>query len=142
MKKKTIIILSIILVMAICLIVGFILYKNIQEKKAQRYDEIKESVKTGVEWNIRAMRPGCTIAKEYKDTDEIGIHYNSSFLINNGYIKKSELLDLDGKSYCDVFVEINTHYENPLDIQNNCQVYYKIYLKCKNYEEKGYVNWS
>ena len=26
------------------------------------------------------------------------------------------------KSYCDVFVDINHHYGNPLDHQNNCEV--------------------
>lgn len=146
MKKKTLIILSIILIIVICSIIGFILYENYKinlEKKAQeRYVEIKENVKHAVEWNIGAVYPGCSISKEFKETDSPGSFYNSSFLINNGYIKKSELLDIDNESYCDVYVDINTYYEDPLDHQHNCEIFYKIYLKCKDYEEKGYINWE
>lgn len=142
MKKKIIILLSIVLVIIICLIIMFI-YKTNQEKKVQeRYNEIKESVKNAVEWNISAMYPGCSISKEFKETTSPGTFYNSSFLINNGYIKKSELLDIDKVSYCDVYVDINTYFENPLDQQRNCEIYYKIYLKCKDYEDKGYINWG
>lgn len=146
MKKKNIIMLSIILVMIICLMISFILYKNYkanQEDKAQeRYAEIKESVKNAVEWNMNAMYPSCSISKEFKQTTSPGLFYNSSFLINNGYIKKSELFDIDNVSYCDVYVDINTYFEDPLDHQNNCEIYYKIYLKCKDYEDKGYINWG
>lgn len=146
MKKKTLIILSIILIMVICFIICFILYTNYKtnlEKKAQeRYAEIKESVKRAVEWNISAMYPNCSIEKEFKETNSPGRFYNSSFLVSNGYIKKSELLDIDNKSYCDVYVDINTYYEDPFDHQHNCEIYYKIYLKCKDYKEKGYVNWE
>lgn len=145
MKKRIIVLLSIILVIIICSILGFILYNNYkkeQEQKAQeRYSEIRESVKKAVEWNIHAQYPGCSIAKEYKKTGA-GNFYNSSFLINNGYIKQNELLDIDNKSYCDIYAIIDSYFENPLDYQHNCEVYYKIYLKCANYEDKGYVNWG
>ncbi len=149
MKKKTIIILSIIIVIIICVIISSVLYKGYkdyktdQNNKAQeRYAEIRESVKKAVEWNISAMYPSCSISKEFKETTSPGTFYNSSFLINNGYIEESELLDIDNVSYCDVYVDINTYFENPLDHQNNCEVYYKIYLKCKDYEDKGYINWG
>lgn len=143
MKKKILIPLSIILLIVIGLIIYLNIYKNNEEnKKIERYNEIKENVKKAVEWNIEASYPNCLIAKDFKETTSPGTHYNSSFLINNGYIKKSELLDIDNKSYCDVYVDINTHFENPLDHQSNCEIYYKIYLKCKDYEDKGYVKWN
>ena len=145
MKKKIMTSILIVLVLIIGLSICLILYKEEQEKqkkKAQeRYDEIIERVNKAVEWNISAQYPKCSISKGFKETPT-GTIYNSKFLINNGYIKKEELLDVDNKSYCDVFVDINHHYENPLDHQNNCEVYYKIYLKCKNYEDKGYFNWG
>jgi len=141
MKKKSIIIISIILVLVISIIICFDLYKNNQESQ-KRYNEIRESVKKSVEWNIRAQYPGCSISKKFKETTSPGQIYNSSFLIKNGYIKKEELLDIDNESYCDVYVDINTFFVNPLDHQQNCEVYYKIYLKCKNYEEEGYINWG
>lgn len=146
MKKKFIIILSIIIVIIICVIISSILYRDYktnQDTKAQeRYAQIRESVKEAVEWNISSMYPNCSISKEFKETNGPGTGYNSSFLINNGYIEKSELLDIDNISYCDVYVDINTYFENPLDQQHNCEIYYKIYLKCKNYEDNGYINWG
>ena len=70
------------------------------------------------------------------------ISTNSSFLINNGYIKKEELLDIDNKSYCDVYVDISTEYKDKLDHQRDCKIYYKIYLKCNEYADKGYIDWN
>ncbi|MBE6156347.1 MAG: hypothetical protein E7161_01190 [Firmicutes bacterium] len=141
MKRKSIIIISIILVLVISIFICFNLYKH-NQKAQERYSEIKESVKNAVERNIRAQYPGCLISKEFKETTYPGTSYNSNFLIKNGYIKKEELLDIDKKSYCDVYVDINTFFVNPLDHQKDCEVYYKIYLKCKNYEDKGYINWD
>ena len=62
MKKKIIIILSIIFVVGITIIMGIFLYKNVKENKEQaRYNEIKENVKKGVEWKLRANYPKCPI---------------------------------------------------------------------------------
>ena len=58
--------------------------------------------------------------------------------IDNGYLKKDELLDVDGKKYCDVYVIIQSTFENPQDHQNNCSIAYKFYLKCNKYKDKGY----
>ncbi len=154
MDKKKIISIIVFVVLGVFFIFGGYKYavqrKEQKENEARekreyaekRYDEIRESVKKAVEWNIGAQYPKCSIAKEFRETDSPGSFYNSSFLINNGYIKKSELLDVDEKSYCDVYVDINTFYEDPLDHQKNCEVYYKIYLKCKDYEDEGYINWG
>lgn len=142
MKKKLLIIVSIFVFMII-LFLGIFFYNSWQEKKEQaRYAEIKESVKKAVEWNISAQYPYCNISKDFRETSFPGSFYNSSFLIDNGYIKKEELLDIDGESYCDVYVDINTYYEDPLNHQKNCEIYYKIYLKCNNYKDKGYINWG
>lgn len=142
MKKMLLIIVSIFVFMII-LFLGIFFYNSWQEKKEQaRYAEIKESVKKAVEWNISAQYPYCNISKDFRETSFPGSFYNSSFLIDNGYIKKEELLDIDGKSYCDVYVDINTYYEDPLNHQKNCEIYYKIYLKCNNYKDKGYINWG
>lgn len=107
----------------------------------KRYDEIKENVKKAVEWKIRATYPKCTILDSYDKSANTREILNSSSLIKNGYIKKEELLDVDGKSYCDVYVKITVNLEDPLDQQNNCEVSYKIYLKCNDYEDKGYIEW-
>ena len=141
MKKKIITAILLFLLIIISVSIILILYKeeqkNQENKNQERYNEIRKNVKKAVEWNISAMYPKCAISKEFKQTS-YGTYYNSSFLIKNGYIKKEELLDVDQKSYCEIYVEVNTYYANPLDHQNNCEVYYKIYLKCKDYKDKGY----
>ena len=141
MKKKVIILLAIIFVVGITIIMGIFLYKNVKENKEQaRYNEIKENVKKGVEWKLRANYPKCPIGNKYEK--KRSSHCNSSYLINQGFIKKEDLLDIDGSSYCDVYVETYTYFKDSLDYQNNCEVNYKIYLKCKNHEDKGYINWG
>ena len=146
MKKKVVIPIIIFLILIIGIFTSLTLYKVYkkeaykQQLKAQaRYSEIKENVKKAVEWNISAQIPSCPIVTENKKAN-LWTYYNSSFLIKNGYIKKDELLDVDSKSYCSVYVEIYVYFENPLDHQNNCEAYHKIYLKCKDYKDKGYKN--
>lgn len=102
-KKIKFIIISLIILLITLL--SFILlnqHNKANEKKLNenRYNEIRRSVEKAVKWNIGAMYPNCEISDGFKDLS--GTHYNSSFLINNGYIKKEELLDIDNKSYCDV----------------------------------------
>ena len=141
--KKNFTVIFIVLAI-IGIVFGIIAIKKHEDKlfEENRYAKIKDNVKNGVEWNISAQYPGCSISKEFKNGNGPGTFYNSSFLLNNGYIYKSELLDIDNVSYCDVYVDINTYFEDPLDHQKNCEIYYKIYLKCKNYEDKGYINWG
>lgn len=142
--KKKIIFLLIFLILIGGLLFGYCSLKKDkkqkEELKQERYNEIRENAKKAVEWNIRAMYPDCVLSDNFREGS--GSFYNSSFLINNGYIKKSELLDVDNKSYCDVYVDINPYYEDPLDHQHNCEVAYKIYLKCKDFEDEGYINWG
>ena len=139
MKK---ILISILIIFLIC---GCNKEKEInKEDNNKRYNEIKESIKKAVEWQISAQYPSCTNEGVFNDELNVssGKHENSSFLINNGYIKMDELLDVDNKSYCDTYVVIKSLYEDEYDHQNNCKIYYKIYLKCKDYEDKGYINWE
>lgn len=142
-KKIKFIIIPLIILLIIFL--SFILlnrYNKAKEKRLNenRYNEIRKSVEKAVKWNIGAMYPNCEISDGFKDLS--GTHYNSSFLINNGYIKKEELLDIDNKSYCDVYVDIGTEYKDKLDHQRDCKIYYKIYLKCNEFADKGYINWD
>lgn len=142
-KKIKFIIISLIILLITLL--SFILlnqHNKANEKKLNenRYSEIRRSVEKAVKWNISAMYPNCEISDGFKDLS--GTHYNSSFLINNGYIKKEELLDIDNKSYCDVYVDIRSEYKDELDHQRDCKIYYKIYLKCNEFEDKGYINWG
>lgn len=142
MKKKNVVWLLSALVIIVGLVLSFVLYQVMQKnKELERYEEINESVKAAVEWNIRAQYPSCSLVKGTRKGSSKSF-YNSSYLINQGYIKKSELLDIDKESYCDVYVEIYNYFENPLDYQHNCEVSYKTFLKCKNYKDKGYMDWK
>ncbi len=149
MKKKIIIFVSIVLVIILAIVV--VIQKHNEDIKTnkdnndKRYLEIKESTKKAVEWNIKAMYPNCPITDTFdddKNANTSGTHYNASFLISNGYIKKTELIDVDGKNYCDVYVVIQANFEEPQDHQKNCSTAYKIYLKCKDYKDKGYIDWG
>lgn len=147
MKKKIIIIIAIGLVIILAIALGILKHNKELKGKGnnndKRYLEIKESTKKAVEWNIKAMYPNCPITDTFdENSNKSGTHYNSSFLISNGYMKKEELLDVDENNYCDVYVVIQTSYEDSQDHQNNCSTAYKIYLKCKDYEDKGYMNWE
>lgn len=149
MKKKWMII---IIIICTVLIIGVIAvkYKNINNEKTnnrlntKRYSEIKESVKIAVEKRIKAQYPSCPISQEWKDEykSKSGQFFQASGLINNGYIKKNELLDVDNKSYCDVYVVIKPYYEDPQDQQHNCHINYNFYLKCNDYEDEGYIDWG
>ena len=149
MKKKIIIFVSTVLVIILAIVVVFQKHnediKTNKDNNDKRYLEIKESTKKAVEWNIKAMYPNCPITDTFDDDKKAntsGTHYNASFLISNGYIKKDELIDVDGKNYCDVYVVIQTNFEDPQDHQKNCSTAYKIYLKCKDYKDKGYIDWG
>ena len=139
MKKKFVKLL-LILIIVTSVVFTFVIYKNYKENKEQkRYAEIRESVKKASEHYLHALYPNCVVSKGINKTYTPGEFFNSSWLLSNGLIKKNELLDIDKKSYCDAHVKAMAYFENPLVHQKNCEVYYKIYLKCKNYEDKGYV---
>lgn len=86
MKKKILIILSSTLLIILCLATVLMIYNNKEYKMHQRYNEIKENVKKGVEWQLRANYPKCTLGDKYEK--KRSSHSNSSYLINNGFIKK------------------------------------------------------
>jgi len=147
MKKKIMILVIIVFFIIVAVISEISKHNNDiknKENENKRYAEIKNCVKKAVEWNINAMYPNCPINDNFDEekSKTTGNFYNSSFLIDNGYLKKDELLDVDGKNYCDVYVIIQSTFENPQDHQNNCSISYKFYLKCIKYKDKGYKDWG
>lgn len=91
-----------------------------------------------MEWNLKAIYSSCTLISEpNEETMRYGT-LHSLDLVNEGYIKKKELHDVDNKSYCDAFIEI---HQTPYDSKgyDNCEISYKIFLKCKDYEEEDYL---
>lgn len=142
MKKKKLIIMSIVFIIVIILSV-FVTISNNNSEEKNRYEEIRESAKKAAEWHLKASQPYCVIGdtKEKKRYS----HANSSFYINNGYIKKEELLDVDGINYCDMYVVEYRYIDESISLEsykNDCEVDYKVYIKCKDYEDKGYIDWG
>lgn len=142
MNKKILIIFIILVIIGASIIL--VVKNNQKEKrlKQSRYLEIKETVKKGIEQNLKARYPNCPIVDDIEEENAPGNQYNASYLINNGYLKKEDLLDYDQKTYCDIFVKVKSYRKNPLDAQKDCNVSYELYLKCSEYQEKGYENWN
>lgn len=113
--KITIINILIIMIVVFC----FVLVINNHEKK--RYLEIKNSFNDAVQKEIDATFVvkdyyNCNIAvNNYKVSDES--------LISQGYLKKSDMLDIDKVNYC-------TGHAN-VSMGKNCNLKYKSYIKCK-----------
>lgn len=139
MKKKYIIILIVLLVIIVSGIVIFIVINKDKSDNTKKYLEIKENIKNAVENSIHAMYLNCPIVDNFdKDAKMNGRSFNTSFLIENGYIDKEELYDANNDSYCDAYIVIKADYKDPYDHQNNCTTSYVVYLKCNDYQESGY----
>lgn len=118
MKKKIIIIVIIFLVIIISIIT--IIFKKNKERELIHYNNIIHQFEDGLKVYLDATgtsNKNCNVTKRGT--------VQSEFLIRNGYIKKEYLLDVDGKSYCDVYAETDNNEE--------CTVSYRIYIKCKKY---------
>lgn len=149
MKKKVLFIVSIILLFIFCFFLIFEVYKkSVQRKKRddeireklereQRYNEIRESIAKAMDWHIRAS---FVIRDEYHCKGEQRSTFSSQFLINYGFLKQEEMLDVDGKSYCKARIEkyIEKYSEKYMD--EDCTMKYDIYLSCKDYEDEGYYD--
>ena len=88
MKKRIILIITIGIIIFLSLIL-YINYTKINKENQKIYNEMMENVQKGVEWNVKAMYPGCLIDRNLSSEHLQGnTYYDSSFLIRNGYIKK------------------------------------------------------
>ncbi len=119
--KKILIILITIIITLILLIITF---KNVSKYKGnKRYEEIRESIRKGLEWQDEATTNNVCTGTATEITKDW-------YLVSNGYIKQEDLLDVDKKSYCKAVIV--THCEKNKYV-------HKIYLKCKNYVDDGYT---
>jgi len=122
MKKKWFCLIVVILII-IGLAVGFSLYKEYSNKK--RYEEIKSSIQGEIKRYLEFSNPYCSSSSgRFVITDE-------TLLYQRG-MDKQLLLDVDGKSYCKVRVEVSCVFENKLA--------WDTYLSCNDYEDIRYNN--
>lgn len=108
--------------------------KNKEENKdnnmyLERYEEIKKDFEEGLKWNLTVSCPNCCLDSNtsYKQT------ITSNYLVQQGYIKKDILLDVDKESYCKVYADTDC---------SDGKIVYDIYLKCNNYIDEGYIDWN
>ena len=125
MEKKIIISLIVIVVIfGIGIILG-LKYKNYSINK--RYEIIKTEIKEEAISYLKVSHPYCV-------PGNANYTINEDTLLIQWAMDKKKLLDVDGKSYCKVRIEVMCLSENELDTD--------VYIKCKDYEDKNYSNWE
>ena len=127
MKKK--IVILIIFIVIVIIILNIYIFNNTKEKERQK--EIKEAFEKAVIWELDATGNSKKHCEE-NITKEITITADN--LISNGYLKKEDMLDIDGKSYCDGYAKTFA--------ADDCGIDYKIYIKCNDYKIKGYKDYK
>ena len=130
MKKRILILIIFIMTIIIILSIYTIFNFNIAKEK-ERYSEIKETFEEAVIWKLDATGNSKRHCEE-NITKEMTI--TADHLINNGYLKKEDMLDTSGKSYCDGYAKTFA--------AENCGIDYKIYIKCNDYKTEGYKDYK
>lgn len=92
-------------------------------KKEIYYQELKDNIQDDISRYIKISSPYCSVGSGSSTIDE-------EILMVQAGIDKKKFLDVDGKSYCKVKVNIRCIAENEHDFDT--------YLKCKDYEDEGY----
>ena len=129
MKKNLLIIIFIVIVIILLSIYMTFNFNNAKEK--ERYNEIKDAFEEAVIWNLDSTGNSKKHCEE-NITKEMTI--TADHLINNGYLKKEDMLDTSGKSYCDGYAKTFA--------AENCGIDYKIYIKCNDYKTEGYKDYK
>ena len=130
MKRKILILIIFVVIVIIILSIYMTFNFNIAKEK-ERYSEIKETFEEAVIWNLDATGDSKRHCEE-NITKEITI--TADLLISNGYLKKEDMLDIDGKSYCDGYAKTFA--------AEDCGIDYKLYIKCNDYKTKGYKDYK
>ena len=147
MKRKKVIII-VLLVIFIIVLTGalFIGYKE----KSQRTIQNNEQTKSSEEANERysEIKKGFEIALKkqinasFVIKDDYNCHnFNEGFVTSDGLImyrllNKSEMLDIDGVSFCKAVAR--EYVELTPNSKDQCEMKYDIYIKCKNYMTPGF----
>ena len=129
--KRNILILIILIVTVIIILSIYMTFNFNISKEKERYSEIKEAFEKAVIWNLDATGNSKKHCEE-NITKEMTI--TADLLISNGYLKKEDMLDIDGKSYCDGYAKTFA--------ADDCGIDYKIYIKCNDYKTNGYKDYK
>lgn len=125
MNKKIIILLIFIIFLGVI----FINFKNYNDKlrTQKRYEKIKKDVDTELKRYLYVIAPKCQ-----PNSGNLIITHKE--LVYNAGMDKEKLLDIDGKSYCKIYVK-------PICIKVGIWNW-NVKISCNKYKDKGYVNWN
>ena len=108
---------------SVVIIITIILVCISNNKEKNYYQELKDNIQDDISRYIKISSPYCSVSSGSSTIDE-------EILIVQAGIDKNKFLDIDGKSYCKVKVNIRCVAENEYDFDT--------YLKCKDYKDEGY----
>lgn len=123
MKKKIIIGLIIVAFLGIGTIIGLNYKNKFDERNQLYYEKMKENIQPEIDRYVRIMHHYCDLSRG--ENSGIAI-YNDERLIKYAGMDKELLLDVDGKTYCKIKVEVECVGVN--------QFQWDTYLKCKYFE--------
>ena len=95
-------------------------------KNQRRYDEIKKDIDKEMQDYIYVIAPYCQ-----KGGPTFLITQQE--LVYNRGMSKEQFLDVDGKSYCEVYVDTECVEDNVWD--------WDVYISCKDYQDEKYQDW-
>ena len=95
--------------------------EEMKKKEQKRYVQILNKFESALNTYLDAK---FVIKNEYNCSIYNKTSYTSDHLINTGNLKKEDMLEADGKSYCKALAVIK--------IDENCNISYDTYLNCKN----------
>lgn len=108
---------------AVVIIITIILVCMSNSKEKNYYQELKDGIQEDISKYIKINGPYCSVGSASYTIDE-------EILMVQAGIDKKKFLDIDGKSYCKVKVNVRCVAENEHE--------WDTYLKCKDYEDEGY----
>lgn len=117
--------LKIFILIILALIIVILYFVNNNYNNKGRYQEIKDDVNNELERYMYVIAPKC------QDGNSMIITHED--LVYNAGMDKEKFLDVDGKSYCKVYVKSKCNDEKWSS---------NIAISCKNYQDKGYVDWT
>lgn len=127
--KKIILYIIVCILFILIFFVGVFCYLKYEEN--MRYEKILKDFEDAVIWKLDATGMSKKICEPNVTKKSI---ISSKHLIQQGYLKKESMVDINEMSYCSA-------YAKTFDT-DDCGVDYKIYLKCKNFETSGYIGWD
>ena len=100
---------------------------NLELTPQERYEQIKSDINKELERYLYVWLPKCSANMAHQKLTHEDLVYNAG-------LDKEKLLDIDYKSYCMVYVDIECVEEGKLSWNTN--------ISCKDYKDPGFKKWA